>query len=172
MLERYNVEYAYQSKEIQDKAMETNLVKYGSVNPFGNNEVQRKIKETNLEKYGVAHPYQNSEIKEKGTTTNLAKYGVRNANQASIEFTETSYVRTLKESLSITESPDTLKDFLYKTFPDRKKFTMHEIAYIIGRRYNFVASKFSTILDFIEPSKQGHLPEAMQGFLESLGFVS
>ena len=62
----------------KEKREQTNLEKYGYVNPFQNELIKSKIRETNIEKYGVPVVTQNPEIREKGTQTCLEKYGVPN----------------------------------------------------------------------------------------------
>jgi len=66
------------TEESQQKIKETNLEKFGCINPFQNEEVKNKIKKTNLEKYGVVHAMQNKEMQEKATQTRIEKYGKEN----------------------------------------------------------------------------------------------
>lgn len=62
--------------EIKKKIVETNLNKYGFVNPFESALIKSKIKQTNIEKYGVASPLQNKQILDKVSNTCQQKYGV------------------------------------------------------------------------------------------------
>lgn len=80
-LERYGVENAFQSKEIQEKQKKTCIKKYGVENVFQNEEIKDKIKQTNLERYGVEFVQQSEEIKERAKKTNLEKYGVEHSSQ-------------------------------------------------------------------------------------------
>ena len=81
-LERYGVEYTFQSEEVKDKIKQTNLDRYGVEYSFQADEVKEKIKETLLEHYGVEYPGQSEEIKEKIKQTNLERYGVENPLQS------------------------------------------------------------------------------------------
>ena len=104
MIERYGVEYAAQSKEIQEKTRTTNLERYGGTGfeskslvektkatnlaRYGvewttqSKEIQEKAKVTNLERYGVEYPTQSKEIQEKAKVTNLERYGVEYPTQS------------------------------------------------------------------------------------------
>jgi hypothetical protein len=58
---------------------ETNLQRYGVVNPFESEQVKQKIKETCLEKYGETHHMKVEQIRKKAEQTNLNKIGVKYA---------------------------------------------------------------------------------------------
>lgn len=60
----------------QKKAVQTNLIKYGTTNPLKNKDIQNKVKNTMVLRYGVEHNSQTKEFKEKIKTTSLNKYGV------------------------------------------------------------------------------------------------
>ena len=64
-LEKYGVEYPYQSKKIREKSTLTTLSRYGVDNPFKLEEFKEKIKKTNLDKYGVEYNTQREEVKKK-----------------------------------------------------------------------------------------------------------
>ena len=64
-----------------EKAKQTNLKKYGVENPFASKDIQGKIKQTCLEKYGVDNPMKSEEIKQKFENTLLKKYGVKHYKQ-------------------------------------------------------------------------------------------
>lgn len=66
-------------KNIKAKRIETNLKRFGSVNPMHNKMVKEKICRTNMERYGVNNPQQNKDIKAKLIQTNLERYGVEHA---------------------------------------------------------------------------------------------
>lgn len=78
-MEKYGVENLATLPEIQEKARQTKLKKYGrdNVGQFGTKEHNDSIKE----KYGVDHISQNEEIKNKIKQTNLKRYGVENVFQ-------------------------------------------------------------------------------------------
>lgn len=170
--ERYGVPYTFQTKEMQAKSMETSIKRYGFPYPMQSKVIQTKAQQTLMEHYNVLHPSQSPIIQEKAIQTNMERHGLPNGAQLKGEFTPTDYVESFLECVRITENPDTLRNFLYKTFPDKKQYTLHEIARIVGRPYSFIKTKFGTNLDFIAPSVQGHLPEQVQLFLEELGYVA
>ena len=64
-MEKYGVEYATQSKEIQNKIKETCMEKYGVENPSQNENIKIKKEETCMKNYGVKSPFQMEETKEK-----------------------------------------------------------------------------------------------------------
>ena len=64
-LEKYGVEYPYQSKKIREKSTLTTLSRYGVDNPFQLEEFKEKIKKTTLDKYGVVYNTQREEVKKK-----------------------------------------------------------------------------------------------------------
>jgi hypothetical protein len=68
-------------KEIIKKRGETNVKKYGYVNPLQNEEIRKKGDETNLIKYGYKNPNLNEEIKDKRKKNNMKKYGVESPMQ-------------------------------------------------------------------------------------------
>jgi hypothetical protein len=77
-LEKYGVEYSFNSNIVQNKTKKTNLEKYGNENPFNSVIIQNKIKKTNLEKYGHENPFNSVIIQNKIKKTNLEKYGHEN----------------------------------------------------------------------------------------------
>ena len=81
-LEKYGVEYAFQSNIIKEKSKQTCLKKYGVEHVAQVEEIKEKMKQTNLEKYGVEYSTQSSIVKEKTKQTCLKKYGVEHAAQA------------------------------------------------------------------------------------------
>ena len=60
----------------QKKAVQTNLIKYGTTNPLKNKDVQDKVKNTMMERYGVEHNSQTKDFRERIRTTSLKRYGV------------------------------------------------------------------------------------------------
>ena len=59
---KYGVKNVLQSKEIQDRIKETNEKRYGKGNVAHTPEIAEKIKNRNIEKYGVPHVFQAEEI--------------------------------------------------------------------------------------------------------------
>ena len=81
-LEKYGVEHALQSKEIQNKAKETCKERYGVEHPAQSEEIQKLFVQTNLMTYGVENPSQSQIIKDRKAETTMAHYGVENPFQA------------------------------------------------------------------------------------------
>ena len=81
-LEKYGVEHALQSKEIQNKAKETCKERYGVEHPAQSEEIQKLFVQTNLMTYGVENPSQSQIIKDKKAQTTMEHYGVENPFQA------------------------------------------------------------------------------------------
>lgn len=63
------------------KRQQTNLEKYGSINPLSNKDVQSKRQQTNLEKYGSEHILQTDSGQNKRKQTLIKKFGTSNTNQ-------------------------------------------------------------------------------------------
>lgn len=91
-LEKYGSEYWNQNpelvKQFKDSYQnsvnvrnETNLERYGTINPNSLDEVKAKVRETNLSRYGVENVAQLNSSKEKYKQTCLEKYGCENAFQ-------------------------------------------------------------------------------------------
>ena len=91
-LEKYGVDIASKTKEVQEKYNKTCLEKYGVKHSFQSENVKNKIKKTLLERYGVENPTKNEEIKNKIQHTNLKKYGCTN----------TLHSETIKEKVKLT----------------------------------------------------------------------
>jgi hypothetical protein len=70
--------YTYQSEELLNKVISTNLEKYGHTFSSSSREIKEKIILRNIEKYGSKSPMQLNCIKEKVKNTILEKYGVEN----------------------------------------------------------------------------------------------
>lgn len=65
MLDRYGVENAYQSKEIQQKIKDTNMKRFGVENPSSSQKIKQKRRKTFLRRYGVESPMESEELREK-----------------------------------------------------------------------------------------------------------
>lgn len=83
-LERYGCINPLQNPEIKEKAEQTNLIKYGVKNPFQAEIFKEKSKETCLAKYGKEYASQSDEVKEKAKATSLERFGVENASSSPI----------------------------------------------------------------------------------------
>lgn len=77
-MSKYGVPYC-NSEESIEKRNETNLVKYGCENPFGNQDIKNKICETKLRIYGFTSATKNDEIKEKIKNSTIKSIGVPTA---------------------------------------------------------------------------------------------
>ena len=82
-LEKYGVEYIQQNKEVREKGKKTNIERYGFENPTQNKEVKQKQLNTTKERFGVESVFQNKEIREKIKQTMIERYGVENAMMSS-----------------------------------------------------------------------------------------
>ena len=80
--EKYGVEHALQSKEIQNKAKITCKEHYGVEHPAQSEEVQKLFIQTNLINYGVENPSQSQLIKDRKAETTMNHYGKENPFQA------------------------------------------------------------------------------------------
>ena len=75
-LQKYGVEYSFQSSKVKDKIKDTLIQKYGVNNPSLSEEVKAKRDKTNIERRGVKNPFEDKQVKEKSKNTNIKKYGV------------------------------------------------------------------------------------------------
>ena len=170
-LKNNGVPFPAQSKEIYAKVKATNYERYGADSYITSNIGKNHTKSVMLEKYGHEYALQSESIRKKAQNTNQQRYGFPFNSQLRISFSPTEYVSSIEQSISIMKNADTLYEFLSTKLPDKTSFTLHEISLITGRSYNFVSTRFSTALPFINQSVQGHLPEYMQNFLEELGYT-
>lgn len=74
---KYGVNSIWQVEEILNKRNQTNLEKYGCINPFGNKEIQEKITQTLYRQNGYGKR-RSSEALAKAKATCLERYGVDN----------------------------------------------------------------------------------------------
>lgn len=105
-LEKYGVEVASQSEHVKQKAIATNMERYGTPSHLSNKAVREQIRLTTLEKYGTDNVSKSSKVKEKIKETFLSRYGVTNAmhlEQSLPKMKETSLDRYGVEHYSRTE---------------------------------------------------------------------
>lgn len=81
MMAKYGVKCCLFIPEFKKKQEETNLERYGHINPFGNKDIQGKIRLYNFEHYGGPTSTCSPEVIRKAKETNLRKYGVENFSQ-------------------------------------------------------------------------------------------
>lgn len=77
-LERYGVEYNFQSEATKKKSRQTMIQRYGVEYAAQSEEVRQKYQQTNLERYGVGYPIQSDYILDKLRKTKLERYGNSN----------------------------------------------------------------------------------------------
>ena len=75
-MEKYGVEYIFQSEEVKNKIKETNVERYGDTCALRNSLIKEKQQNTNIEKYGGISPMCSNNVKEKSKNTSLINYGV------------------------------------------------------------------------------------------------
>lgn len=81
-LERYGVEYNFQSEETKEKARKTCLKRYGVEVSSQSEVVKEKQFNTNYKKYGTKCSLQNKEVAEKARQTLLKNWGVDNISKS------------------------------------------------------------------------------------------
>ena len=101
-MEKYGVEIPLQSKEILEKMIETNMIKYGNACCLLSSDVRQKTKKTSIEKYGDEIPSTSELSKSNRKKTNNRKYGVDNVFQ-SIGVKDKIRKRKLEDRLIIHE---------------------------------------------------------------------
>jgi hypothetical protein len=77
-IERYGVSHSLQSQEVKDKSKQTCIKMFGVENPSQSQEIKIKKIETCFNNYGVEHPFQSQEVKDKFKQTCIERYGVDN----------------------------------------------------------------------------------------------
>lgn len=115
-LEKYGVEYFFQSNEFKEKVKENSLIKYGIENPTQTKESIEKRKNTNLIKYGNENHLKSKEIREKIEKTNLEKYG--NKYYVGTELHKKKYKQSCLNKYGV---PNT---FLLKSIQEKRKQTL------------------------------------------------
>ena len=105
-LEKYGVEYSFQSENNKQKSKATLLANLGVENPMQAAAVQEKIKQTNLQKYGVANPMSLTTIKHKSFSVRKQK-GTCNTSAAEERVFEylTNKYKTVIRQYSDTRYP-------------------------------------------------------------------
>jgi len=83
-VEKYGVEHVLQVEEFREKGKQTQLNLYGVDNPMKRSVIREKVKKTNLERYGVEHILQSAHFKEMFKKTSMERYGVKHPMQNKI----------------------------------------------------------------------------------------
>ena len=74
MVNKYGVEWAMQSKELQERSRQTFVEKYGGIG-LASDVIKKKIGLTMIQKYGVGSPLKNEDIKKRHRATWMERYG-------------------------------------------------------------------------------------------------
>jgi hypothetical protein len=127
MLEKYGCENPMQCKSIQEKAIQTNLVRYGVKNVFENSEIKEKLKKTNMDRYGFENPFENPEIKEKCRQTSLRNHGVEHPMQCAA-ISEKSLKSAYKLKTFIFPSGNVIKTQGYENFALQDLLCVHNVS--------------------------------------------
>lgn len=106
-LEKYGVEYTFQSNEIMEKSKQSNLKKFGVDNASQSDIIKQKKIETTLKNWGVENPSQSTEIKNKKIITHKKHFGVEYGTQS-----REIYIQRMKKQNKIHKYNDT--DLLYQ----------------------------------------------------------
>lgn len=67
-------------KSVKNEKKDTNLKKWGAINPSQSEKIKKKKEQASLAKYGCKNVFQSEEIKAKSRKTCIEKYGVTNWN--------------------------------------------------------------------------------------------
>lgn len=81
-IQKYGVEYYFQSEDAKNIKKEKSLQKYGVEYPCQSKEIKEKIQNTVLKKYGVTSVRSLPHVQEKQKQTMIKKYGVENASHS------------------------------------------------------------------------------------------
>ena len=120
-LERYGVEYNFQSEDTKKKSRQTMLQRYGVEYAAQSEEVRQKYQQTNLERYGVEYPIQSDYILDKLRKTKLEKYG--NSNFVNVEKAKLTCLQ--KYGVDNPAKSDIVKEKFKQTCLDRYGYTCH-----------------------------------------------
>lgn len=175
-----------EKRKVAQKAREQTMVeRYGVRVPLKNKSIVEKAKETVQNKYGVNNVFQVEEFKAKQRETMLTNYGKEHYHQSlesrldSLSWHETEYVHTKEQVIELlTNNSEGIADKAIKfleTIRDnenRKSFTLHEVADILGVRYSTLISQRWGIHpdgDLIKVTRRGAQTEVAE-YIKSLGF--
>jgi hypothetical protein len=112
LLTKYGASNIMAIPEIREKIENTNLKNHGVKSPFGSKEIQEKAKNTLFNRTGYYSPLSDPEIKEQIKTTNIEKYGVEHT---------THIARAAFEKQTGISNP-----FLIKRYQDKATETLLE----------------------------------------------
>lgn len=129
--------------ETKEKIKQTNLEKFGCINPLSNKDIKDKIKKTNLKKYGSENVFGNKEIQEKLKQTIQDKYGVNNVSQS--EEIKTKKIETTFQNYGVTHHmfDETVKNKIVEKTKDTILTDFYDSLFTTDRLSNKVIPLFS-----------------------------
>jgi hypothetical protein len=148
-LERYGVEHARQSVEINDKMKKHNVEKYGVEHVLQVKEFKEKGRQTQLKLYGVDNPMKRNDVKEKAKKTNLANCGFEYASQSD-HFREL-YKKTCMERYGV-EHPMQNKEIMSKNTASQYKVKTHTLP--SGKEIQYQGYEIYAINDLLKIYKE------------------
>lgn len=116
------MECVFQSEEIKDKIVKTNIEKYGVSSPQQNADIREKTENTNLEKYGCTNPLYSPVIKEKIKKINLERYGTETIGLHN-PIIRSRHDKTMLERYGVI-SPSSVPEFSQKAHEKSKQTLM------------------------------------------------
>lgn len=120
-LDRLVKEYGIKKdpKQYKELRMKTNLLKYGSITPFGNKEIKAKSTKTLLKNYNVENPSFLPEIRRKAENTTLKHYGKKHALQ--VQKLKDKVIQTNRERYGVDNvfQSEKIKDKIKQTCIER-----------------------------------------------------
>ena len=102
-LEKYGVEFSFQSENHKQKSKETLLTKFGVDNPARAAVIQDRIKLTNLQKYGVENPMMLKKFKQKsfGVRKQRGTAGSSAAEERAFLYLSSKYKNVMRQYIDI-----------------------------------------------------------------------
>ena len=127
-LKKYGITCTLNLKDVNKKARQTCIQKYGTQYSTQNKEIYNKIIRTNLKKYGVKFTSQVKEFIKKREQTCLIKYGYKNATKNK-DVIHKGYLTKKKNHTFNTSKPEKeIYKLLLQKFPNTK-YQYKSIAY-------------------------------------------
>lgn len=193
-IKKYGVDNPAKAQLVKDKAIETNLMRYGAKNPWSKeSSVRHKTHDTMIERYGCGSPTKGSVIREKLEKTNIKKYGsispfgnkdvtkkaveskVRNGNMR-----RKSYYESLSKCISSSKSKLTISEIssdiglAYST--TQRLINEHGLRDKVSIYESYLENIFKDILDNLEVKYKMHdrtliKPYELDFYLEDLGIA-
>lgn len=193
-IKKYGVDNPAKAQPVKDKAIETNLIRYGAKNPWSKeSSVRHKTHDTMIERYGCGFPTKGSAIREKLEKTNIKKYGsvspfgskdvIDKARQSKINNgikRRLKYYNNMVDSLSTSNHKLTISELardvglaysttqrLATSFGLRNKMSIYE---------SYLENLFKDILDNLKVEYKTHdrtliKPYELDFYLEDLGIA-